>query len=405
MSATIGKINSHGEHVSVFKIMDGSKRIVDIRQNLEKDKLRKLKYIEKDPGKFIRLKSIRGNEKGFSFEGIRNSIDNISIPDEYKRIYYLESTGTQYIKTNYSVDINTEIEIKAKSNTAENKCILCGRLTALNGLSIWADGYVHFGGKSEIITPFNYKDTDEHVYILNKDSYIIDGVSQIFPSESTGTAFNKPNDIFLFTESLGSREGSSTTHDIRRYKGRIFYCKLNNSYLIPAIRKSDNKPGMYDTVTGEFYTNAGTGEFITGPEVKEPSFILPVSLKNFISNSFSETDGKIIGNRSCYSEVIFDKKKITCIQRWGKDLSGKYVKLSMPVTTIFNLDDILDVSLPLDNENISLTNGEDDIFAIMDIYKSVYREAKIEYINLTDEENTLTDKDGNEFIVGYITRD
>lgn len=32
--------------------------------------------------------------------------------------------------------------------------------------------------------------------------------------------------------------------------------------MIPCIRKSDSKPGMYDTVSKTFYTNAGTGEFI-----------------------------------------------------------------------------------------------------------------------------------------------
>ena len=32
--------------------------------------------------------------------------------------------------------------------------------------------------------------------------------------------------------------------------------------LVPCVRKSDSKPGMYDTVSKTFYTNAGTGEFI-----------------------------------------------------------------------------------------------------------------------------------------------
>lgn len=36
---------------------------------------------------------------------------------------------------------------------------------------------------------------------------------------------------------------------------------------IPCYRKDDRKPGMYDLVTREFYTNVGTGEFELGPEV------------------------------------------------------------------------------------------------------------------------------------------
>jgi hypothetical protein len=47
----------------------------------------------------------------------------------------------------------------------------------------------------------------------------------------------------------------------------IYYLKFKNgnnlvANFIPCIRKSDNEPGMYDTVTQKFYTNAGTGEFI-----------------------------------------------------------------------------------------------------------------------------------------------
>jgi hypothetical protein len=37
--------------------------------------------------------------------------------------------------------------------------------------------------------------------------------------------------------------------------------------FIPAKRNSDNVLGMYDTVSGQFFTNAGTGEFVAGPEV------------------------------------------------------------------------------------------------------------------------------------------
>jgi hypothetical protein len=34
--------------------------------------------------------------------------------------------------------------------------------------------------------------------------------------------------------------------------------------LYPALRKSDNKPGMYDRITKQFFVNQGTGEFNYG---------------------------------------------------------------------------------------------------------------------------------------------
>ena len=32
--------------------------------------------------------------------------------------------------------------------------------------------------------------------------------------------------------------------------------------FIPCVRISDGEPGMYETISGKFYTNAGSGEFI-----------------------------------------------------------------------------------------------------------------------------------------------
>lgn len=52
------------------------------------------------------------------------------------------------------------------------------------------------------------------------------------------------------------------------YTGRMYYCKIyDNDILvrdfIPAIRDSDGKAGLYDLVTNQFYTNAGTGADFT----------------------------------------------------------------------------------------------------------------------------------------------
>ena len=37
--------------------------------------------------------------------------------------------------------------------------------------------------------------------------------------------------------------------------------------FVPCYRKSDNVIGLYDTVEGVFYTNAGTGSFTKGVDV------------------------------------------------------------------------------------------------------------------------------------------
>jgi len=58
--------------------------------------------------------------------------------------------------------------------------------------------------------------------------------------------------------------------------GRVEYSKIYDNgtlvrNMIPCYRRSDLKPGMYDTVNNVFYTNSGSGEFILGPVVEESS--------------------------------------------------------------------------------------------------------------------------------------
>lgn len=52
---------------------------------------------------------------------------------------------------------------------------------------------------------------------------------------------------------------------------KIYYaeilCKQSYIKLYPCYRKSDNAEGMYDLVSGEFYTNASKVGFIVGPNV------------------------------------------------------------------------------------------------------------------------------------------
>jgi len=56
-------------------------------------------------------------------------------------------------------------------------------------------------------------------------------------------------------------------------KAKMYFAKIwdeDNALarnFVPAQRISDSVVGMYDTVTGTFFTNAGSGGFIAGPEM------------------------------------------------------------------------------------------------------------------------------------------
>ena len=70
------------------------------------------------------------------------------------------------------------------------------------------------------------------------------------------------NILFLFSG------GSSAATNPWNFIGKLFRCKITDlqgnilRYYIPALRIADSTPGMYDLVTGQFFTNQGTGEFL-----------------------------------------------------------------------------------------------------------------------------------------------
>ena len=53
---------------------------------------------------------------------------------------------------------------------------------------------------------------------------------------------------------------------------KLYSCQIyDNGTLVRdfiAAKLSDGTVGLYDTVNSQFYSNAGTGTFIAGPEVK-----------------------------------------------------------------------------------------------------------------------------------------
>ena len=65
----------------------------------------------------------------------------------------------------------------------------------------------------------------------------------------------------LFKDQLNPSTGISGS--------RVYWCKIYDAgklvrHFIPCCRKSDNVIGMWDTIHGKFYTNAGTGTFTKG---------------------------------------------------------------------------------------------------------------------------------------------
>ena len=201
------------------------------------------------------------------------AISAYALPAGYTELEYIESTGTQYIDTGVQatgdLDIKTRFKIISYGGLLGVRDVATGSsnkavwLAALDARTIWL---------------YNNKTTHNHLEKLNLDQWydadIKKGVLSFDGNEvaSYETENFTGSDIFLFNtnEANGTLSSGASV--------QISYFKIYDASgtlvrnLIPVKYTSGNTTtiGMYDTVSGTFFENSGTGTFIAGPETTGP---------------------------------------------------------------------------------------------------------------------------------------
>lgn len=192
------------------------------------------------------------------------------LPKEYQPVEYLESSGTQYIITPFAYDFGAGAESQDKYDvfikcSSNGNYSICGaRWNEDRAFNLTGDDDVYkfyaYSNSSSITTNIPVELTP-HVWEYRDYSLYCDGI--LLGEAGRRSPGGGLRSIYLF-----ARNYSNSPNDIggtvRIYS---FSAKRNDAPICdmyPCIRKSDNKPGMYDLITEQFYTNSGTGEFITG---------------------------------------------------------------------------------------------------------------------------------------------
>ena len=201
----------------------------------------------------------------------KTDVNTDIIPNEYKKVEYLESTGTQYIDTGYSptLDTSAECEYLFTGSFSGDK-MLFGAADNANPFYAEAyDGarwYCGCGGIGYRNVLSSVGTTSGNWYLLKMDKSQLNIDGHIVTPNRTYSGLTS-HSIYIFAWHVTTAQ---YLHDKLRIRKLSFYeSGVLSANYVPCRRKSDNKPGMYDTVTGNFYTNAGTGEFVCGPDIGE----------------------------------------------------------------------------------------------------------------------------------------
>lgn len=226
---------------------------------------------------------------------VEGEFENI-LPSGYTQVDYIESSGTQYIDTEYIANTSTEVHTKFLLNNKNKFGLYGGQITGKDtNLRFFADSgslYIaHGGNRRQQVN--NLEINIEYELQHKKSECVINGVQYI----SSGS-----NDFQRTTLTICKCNG----FDINGYflNGRIYYFKIYDSgtlvrNFIPCYRNSDNKVGLYDLVNNVFYANQGTGEFTYGTKIEPENNIIYTGYVN----NFTLPKMK---NRNEYRELELD---------------------------------------------------------------------------------------------------
>ena len=200
------------------------------------------------------------------------------LPSGYAELEYIESTGTQYIDTGVTITSTMAVEADARFTEIVKQARIFGNLcgTGYLNFSVYINGAGSGNWASAMqddvgdwVSANVVANKDRHVHKLDCTSstrkYSLDGVDKGNAHPAVTKSTN--GSLYLFASHDETTEYFASM--------RLYSCKIYDSGIVvhnyvPARRLSDSALGLYDLEAGSFLANAGTAEFLQGPEIPNP---------------------------------------------------------------------------------------------------------------------------------------
>lgn len=261
------------------------------------------------------------------------SVGELNLPFEYQEVEYIESTGTQYIKTGkfqnavYGYEVEFESTGIVKSFDAYNLDGIFGVNNSGTDTKIWFGYNTETGMGYNSATLHGKSNTLSTVSKVTLDDYYKKHTIKVYDYKVYYDG-EYIQDIEKQTSTIASVELSLFKAEAFYSATKMYSVKLYNKYgvliqhLKPCYRKSDGVIGMYDLVSNKFYTNSGTGTFLKGKNVSynDLKYQIPISING--KNIF-DYNSILTNHPNTVSLVEFNGK--TCIS-WLNDTNTTYQK-------------------------------------------------------------------------------
>ena len=266
----------------------------------------------------VATKTINSSSGILTFTATYNNVSdtcNVKIlPLGYIPVEYLQSTGSQYINTEYVLKANDKVEVSfssqgslqyeavfgaRKNNYSQNAYLLFSRFGSQNKIVYNRTGQEKQGSNISLNTIYD-------VTCQGQTCTVKQNGSVVQTITTTGTVNDCVNPCGLFT--LNTYNGTGFTKDYYSYMKIYSFIITNNNneyerYMIPA--RNGNVGGMYDFVTNQFYHTYGT--FSYGSDIYNTS--TEIFTDNCTSDNTSQyTDSVEIGSGNTTMSISFDSQ-------------------------------------------------------------------------------------------------
>ena len=198
----------------------------------------------------------------------------VALPSGYTQLEYIQSSGTQYINTNFKPNGQSRIIMDcAPTSISSTFCFYCARsapsatVSDTNTLFFASNAYREdYYGQSASTS--GYYGANTRIVIDNNKGNIKIGNYSISNSP-VSTLSPMPWILMASAKNSGSAVDTSSLGNYASMK--LYSCKIYNNgtlvrNLVPA-KNSGGTIGLYDLVNSAFYTNAGSGTFTAGADI------------------------------------------------------------------------------------------------------------------------------------------
>lgn len=179
----------------------------------------------------------------------------MSLPNGYKRLEYIQSSGTQWIDTGVKAKNDTKVIADCEITYGTGWVKILGSYEAGAFFSWWANAsniYAYYGAEEKR----GVGATGKHILTANGNMWS-DYVNDFSFSASSFTA---TINMYLFSVNGG---GTYDNAPMKLYSCQIYDNDTLVRDYVPC-QKPDGTIGLWDDVNGVFYGNAGTGTFTAG---------------------------------------------------------------------------------------------------------------------------------------------